>query len=81
MTIGQVAGAVDGASKDNAKAIQVFLERWSVLMTILMLRELSVFHLGNIDLAMMDLFEFIGDKKDFVLDMLNFFFEIDEKVK
>ncbi len=46
------------AFEDNAKAIQVFLERWSVLMTVLMLRELRVFHLGNIDIdvAMMDLF-------------------------
>ena len=49
-----------------AKSIQVFLERWPVLMTILMLRELEVFHLGNIDLAMMDLFEYIGQEKDFV---------------
>ena len=65
-TPGQVAGTNYQASLDNAKAIGIFLERWSVLMTILMLRELSVFHLGNIDLAMMDLFEFIGDEKDFV---------------
>ena len=67
-TPGQVAGTqiVDKASKDRAKAIKIFLERWSVLMTILMLRELSVFHLGNIDLAMMDLFESIGDEEDFV---------------
>ena len=68
-TPGQVAGTrvnYYGASKDSGKTIQVFLERWPVLMTILMLRELSVFHLGNIDLAMMDLFEFIGQEKDFV---------------
>ena len=65
-TPGQVAGTSWRASKDDAKAIQVFLERWPVLMTILMLRELSVFHLGNIDLAMMDLFEFIGQEKDFL---------------
>ena len=54
------------SSKDNAEAIQVFLERWPVLMMIIMLRELEVFHLGNIDLAMMDLFEYIGREKDFV---------------
>ena len=70
-TPGQVAGTDymmygERESNDGAKAIQVFLERWSVLMTILMLRELSVFHLGNIDLAMMDLFEFIGQEKNFV---------------
>ena len=65
-TPGQVAGTGYGASKDGAKAIIIFLERWPVLMTILMLRELSVFHLGNIDLAMMDLFEYIGQEKDFV---------------
>ena len=65
-TPGQVAGTCWGASKDGAKAIRIFLERWSVLMTILMLRELNVFHLGNIDLAMMDLFEYIGQEKDFV---------------
>ena len=35
-------------------------------MTVLMLRELFVFQLGNIDLAMMDLFESIGDEKNFV---------------
>ena len=62
----QVACTFYQASKDSLKVIQVFLERWSVLMTILMLRELHVFHLGNIDLAMMDLFEFIGDEEDFV---------------
>ncbi len=27
------------------------------------LRELEVFHLGNIDLAMMDLFEYIGQER------------------
>ena len=54
------------SSKDNIEAIQVFLESWSVLMTILMLQELKVFHLGNIDLAMMDLFEYIGQERDFV---------------
>ena len=57
-TPGQVVGFGDRASKKGAKAIQVFLKRWPVLMTILMLRELRVFHLGNIDLAMMDLFEY-----------------------
>ncbi len=65
----QVAGDAvreDAWSCKQAKAIQVFLERWPVLMTILMLRELCVFHLGNIDLAMMDLFEFIGQEKDFI---------------
>jgi hypothetical protein len=62
----QVACTFYQASKDSLKVIQVFLERWSVLMTILMLRELHVFHLGNIDLAMMDLFEYIGQEKDFV---------------
>ena len=67
-TPGQVAGTLcfKVVSKDKAKSIQVFLERWPVLMTILMLRELRVFHLGNIDLAMMDLFECIGQEKDFV---------------
>ena len=65
-TPGQVACTVFGVSEDKAKSIQVFLERWPVLMTILMLRELRVFHLGNIDLAMMDLFECIGQEKDFV---------------
>ncbi len=65
-TPGQVAGTSWSVTKVIRKAIQVFLERWPVLMTILMLRELSVFHLGNIDLAMMDLFEYIGQEKDFV---------------
>ena len=68
-TPGQVAGSNccwDETSKDRAKAIRIFINRWPVLMTVLMLRELSVFHLGNIDLAMMDLFEFIGDEEDFV---------------
>ena len=66
---GQTPGQVEefySSSKDNAKAIQVFLERWPVLMTVLMLIELQVYHLGNIDLAMMDLFESIGDEEDFV---------------
>ena len=65
---GQVAGVncYNEASKDGAKAIRIFLKRWPVLMTVLMLRELSVFHLGSIDMAMMDLFEFIGDEEDFV---------------
>ena len=64
-TPGQVAGTgyrIDEASKDRAKFVRVFLKRWPVLM----LRELRVFHIGNIDLAMMDLFEFIGDEEDFV---------------
>ncbi len=65
-TPGQVACTGVRVSKDNAKAIEVFLERWSVLMTILMLRKLEVFHLGNVDLAMMDLFEYIGQERDFV---------------
>ena len=68
-TPGQVAGTlfcIDEASKDRAKAIRIFIKRWPVLMTVLMLRELIVFHLGNIDLAMMDLFESIGDEEDFV---------------
>ncbi len=65
-TPGQVACTFYQTSKDNAEAIQVILERWSVLMTVLMLRELEVFHLGNIDLAMIDLFEYIGQEKDFV---------------
>ncbi len=34
-------------------------------MAILMLRELEVFLLGNIDLAMMGPFEYIGQEKDF----------------
>ena len=68
---GQTPGQVEdfySSSKDNAEAIQVFMERWSVLMTVLMLRELEVFHLGSIDIdvAMMDLFEYIGQEKDFV---------------
>ncbi len=49
-----------------AKAIKVFLKRWPVLMTVLMLRELIVYHLGSIDMAMMDLVESIGDEADFV---------------
>ena len=68
-TPGQVAGTgfgIDEASKDGAKAIRIFIKRWPVLMTVLMLRELSVFHLGSIDMAMMDLFESIGDEEDFV---------------
>ncbi len=66
-TPGQVAGTgryIDGASKDRAKVVRVFLKRWPVLMTVLMLRELRVFHL--IDMEMMDLFESIGDEEDFV---------------
>ena len=58
---GQTPGQVAGT--DRAKVIRVFLKRWPVLMTVLMLRELFVFH--YIDLAMMDLFEFIGDEEDF----------------
>ena len=54
------------ASKDGAKAIQVFLKKWLVLMTVLILQELSVFHLDSIDMSMMDLFESIGDEEDFV---------------
>ena len=68
-TPGQVAGTgyrIDEASKDRAKFVRVFLKRWPVLMTVLMLIELEVYHLGNIDLAMMDLFESIGDEEDFV---------------
>ena len=68
-TPGQVAGTwcYDEASKDErAKAIRIFLKRWPVLMTVLMLRELVVFHLGSIDMSMMDLFESIGDEEDFV---------------
>ncbi len=60
-TPGQVAG-----TGDRANVIRIFIKRWPVLMTVLMLRELRVFHIGNIDLAMMDLFEFIGDEEDFV---------------
>ena len=68
LTPGQVAGTscYDEASKENAKVIKVYLKRWPVLMTVLMLRELAVFHLGSIDMAMMDLFEYIGQEKDFV---------------
>ena len=67
-TPGQVAGTecYDKPSKHRAKAIRIFIKRWPVLMTVLMLQELIVFHLGNIDLAMMDLFESIGDEDDFV---------------
>ena len=67
-TPGQVAGTrcYDEASRDRAKVVRVFLKRWPVLMTVLMLIELEVYHLGNIDLAMMDLFESIGDEEDFV---------------
>ena len=67
-TPGQVAGiyCYNEASKDRAKVVRVFLKRWPVLMTVLMLIELEVYHLGNIDLAMMDLFESIGDEEDFV---------------
>ena len=68
-TPGQVAGTYycfSEASSNGAKAIRIFIKIWPALMTILMLRELIVFHLGNIDLAMMDLFEFIGQEKDFV---------------
>ena len=68
-TPGQAAGTVygiDEASKDRAKVIRVFIKRWPVLMTVLMLRELRVFHLGNIDLAMMDLIESVGDEEDFI---------------
>ena len=54
------------AVNNRAKAIRIFIQRWPVLMTVLVLRELAVFHLGNIDLAMMDLLESIGDEKDFV---------------
>ena len=65
-TPGQVAGTGFFASNYHAKAIGVFLKRWPVLMTVLMLRELRVFHLGSIDMSMMDLFESIGDEGDFV---------------
>ena len=68
-TPGQAAGTfygIDQASKDRAKVIRVFIKRWPVLMTVLMLRELRVFHLGNIDLAMMDLIESVGDEEDFI---------------
>ena len=68
-TPGQVAGTqfcFDEASKDRAKAIRIFIKRWPVLMTVLVLQELIVFHLGSIDMAMMDLFESIGDEEDFV---------------
>ena len=52
--------------EDGVDAIWIFLKRWPVLMTVLMLRELRVFHLGSIDMAMIDLFESIGDEEDFV---------------
>ena len=65
-TPGQVAGTGSRASEEGAKAIRIFIKRWPVLMTVLMLQELSVFHLGSIDMAMMDLFESIGDEEDFV---------------
>ena len=68
-TPGQVAGTgygIDEASRDRAKFVRVFLKRWPVLMTVLMLVELEVFHLGSIDMAMMDLFKSIGDEEDFV---------------
>ena len=71
-TPGQAAGTgygIDEASKDRAKVVRVFLKRWPVLMTVLMLIELEVYHLGNIDLAMMDLFESIGDEEDFVKEI------------
>ena len=58
--------SIRAGAGDRAKEIRIFIERWPVLMTILMLRELRVFHLGNIDLAMMDLFEFIEDEENFV---------------
>ncbi len=47
-TPGQVAdtNCEDEASEEGAKSIQGFLKRWSVLMTVLMLRELAAFHLG-----------------------------------
>ena len=66
-TPGQVAGRdCYGEGLDRAKAIRIFIKRWPVLMTALMLRELIVFHLGSIDMSMMDLFESIGDEEDFV---------------
>ena len=69
-TPGQVAGTGGilcyGKAIDRAKAIRIFIKRWPVLMTVLVLQELIVFHLGNIDLAMMDLFESVGDEEDFV---------------
>ena len=54
------------AVNNRAEAIGIFIKRWPVLMTILVLQELRVFHLGSIDMAMMDLFESIGDEEDFV---------------
>ena len=66
---GQTPGQVTGtlcSGDHRAKVVRVFLKRWPVLMTVLMLIELEVYHLGNIDLAMMDLYESIGDEEDFV---------------
>ena len=50
----------------NSKAFMDILERWPVLMTIKMMQTLRVFQWA--DLAMMDLYGYIGQEKDFLLE-------------
>ena len=51
-----------GTSQKNLQVIQLFIDRWPVLMAIIILEHLEVFHW--LDLLMMDLYEYIGKEKD-----------------
>ena len=53
-----------GTSQKNLQIIQLFIDRWPVLMAIILLEHLIVFHW--LDLPMIDLYEYIGQEKDFV---------------
>ena len=48
----------------NKKAIYDIIDRWPSTMAILCLQELSVYHW--LDMSLIDLFEFIGQEKDFL---------------
>ena len=47
---------------EDARLVIKILKRWPVLMTIIMLKELKVFNLGSINMAMIDVAEYMGIK-------------------
>ena len=49
---------------NNKKAIYDIIDRWPSTMAILCLQELSLYHW--LDMSLIDLFEFIGQEKDFL---------------
>ena len=60
----QAACSDYGANINNKKAIYDIIDRWPSTMAILCLKELSLYHW--LDMSLIDLFEFIGQEKDFL---------------